>query len=32
MDRSSMIGAVLGQALEPIENGKGTINVLVSLQ
>jgi len=31
-DRSLMIGAVLGKALEPIENGKGTINVLVSLQ
>jgi hypothetical protein len=31
-DRSLMIGAVLGKALEPIKSGKGTINVLVSLQ
>ena len=31
-DRSRMIGAVVGKALEPINGGKGTINVLVSLQ
>jgi hypothetical protein len=31
-DRSIMIGAVLGKALEPIADGKGMVNVLVSLQ
>ncbi len=31
-DRSLMIGAVLGKALEPIAEGKGMVNVLVSLQ
>lgn len=31
-DRSLMIGAVLGKALEPIADGKGMVNVLVSLQ
>lgn len=31
-DRTRMIGAVVGKALEPISQGKGTINVLVSLQ
>jgi hypothetical protein len=31
-DRGLMIGAVLGKALEPITEGKGMVNVLVSLQ
>ncbi len=32
MDRSRMLGAVLGKALEPLENGRGVIEVLVTLQ
>lgn len=31
-DRSRMIGAVLGKALEPLPSGKGVIQVLVTLQ
>jgi trimeric autotransporter adhesin len=31
-DRSRMLGAVVGKAMEPLKNGKGTIHVLVSLQ
>ena len=31
-DRSRMIGAVVGKALEPLPKGDGTINVLVTLQ
>ena len=31
-DRSKMLGAVIGKALEPFEKGKGVIQVLVTLQ
>ena len=31
-DRSKMLGAVVGKALEPLEEGKGVIQVLVTLQ
>jgi len=31
-DRTRMLGAVLGKALEPVEAGKGVIQVLVTLQ
>ena len=31
-DRSRMLGAVVGKALEPLAEGKGTIQVLVTLQ
>jgi hypothetical protein len=31
-DRSRMLGAVVGKALEPLRDGKGTIQVLVTLQ
>jgi hypothetical protein len=31
-DRSRMLGAVVGKALEPLLEGKGVINVLVTLQ
>jgi hypothetical protein len=31
-DRSRMLGAVLGKALEPLTSGKGVIQVLVTLQ
>jgi trimeric autotransporter adhesin len=31
-DRSRMLGAVVGKALEPLSEGKGTIQVLVTLQ
>ena len=31
-DRSKMLGAVVGKALEPLRQGKGTIQVLVTLQ
>ena len=31
-DRSKMLGAVVGKALEPLEAGKGVIQVLVTLQ
>ena len=31
-DRSQMVGAVLGKALEPLAKGEGVIQVLVSLQ
>jgi hypothetical protein len=31
-DRSRMLGAVLGKAMQPLESGKGTIEVLVTLQ
>ncbi len=31
-DRSQMVGAVLGKALEPLAKGDGVIQVLVSLQ
>jgi len=31
-DRSKLVGAVVGKALEPLQNGKGLIQVLVTLQ
>lgn len=31
-DRSRMLGAVIGKALEPLNDGKGTIQVLLTLQ
>jgi hypothetical protein len=31
-DRSRMLGAVVGKALEPLSEGKGVIEVLVTLQ
>jgi hypothetical protein len=31
-DRSKMLGAVVGKALEPLREGKGTVQVLVTLQ
>ena len=31
-DRSRLLGAVVGKALEPLPNGRGTIQVLVTLQ
>ena len=31
-DRSKMLGAVVGKALEPLEKGKGVVQVLVTLQ
>jgi hypothetical protein len=31
-DRARMLGAVVGKALEPLSEGKGTIQVLVTLQ
>ena len=31
-DRSRMLGAVVGKALEPLNEGRGVIQVLVSLQ
>ena len=31
-DRSKMLGAVVGKALEPLLEGKGVIQVLVTLQ
>jgi hypothetical protein len=31
-DRSKLVGAVVGKALEPLQNGKGVIQVLVTLQ
>ena len=31
-DRSRMLGAVVGKALEPLLGGNGVINVLVTLQ
>jgi hypothetical protein len=31
-DRSRMLGAVVGKALEPLGQGKGVIQVLVTLQ
>ena len=31
-DRSRMLGAVVGKALEPLSEGKGVIQVLVTLQ
>ena len=31
-DRSKMLGAVVGKALEPLREGKGVIQVLVTLQ
>lgn len=31
-DRSGMLGAVVGKALEPLQEGKGVIQVLVTLQ
>jgi hypothetical protein len=31
-DRSKMLGAVVGKALEPLSSGEGTIQVLVTLQ
>ena len=31
-DRSKMLGAVVGKALEPLEEGKGVVQVLVTLQ
>ena len=31
-DRSRMLGAVVGKALEPLAEGKGVIEVLVTLQ
>jgi len=31
-ERSKMLGAVVGKALEPLEQGKGVIQVLVTLQ
>jgi hypothetical protein len=31
-DRSRMLGAVVGKALEPLQNGTGVIQVLVTLQ
>lgn len=31
-DRTQMLGAVVGKALEPLEHGTGLINVLVTLQ
>ncbi len=32
VDRSRMLGAVVGKALEPLASGKGVIQVLVTLQ
>jgi hypothetical protein len=31
-DRSRMLGAVVGKALEPLASGKGLIQILVALQ
>ena len=31
-DRSKLVGAVVGKALEPLQNGKGVIQVLATLQ
>jgi hypothetical protein len=31
-DRSRMVGAIVGKALEPLEKGTGTILVLITLQ
>ena len=31
-DRSKMLGAVVGKALEPLREGKGVVQVLVTLQ
>ncbi len=31
-DRSRLVGAVVGKALEPLQSGKGVIQVLVTLQ
>lgn len=31
-DRSKMLGAVVGKALEPLHEGKGVVQVLVTLQ
>ncbi len=31
-DRSRMLGAIIGKALEPLDHGAGTIEVLVTLQ
>ena len=31
-DRNKMLGAVVGKALEPLRNGRGLIQVLVTLQ
>lgn len=31
-DRNRMLGAVVGKALEPLSDGKGVIQVLVTLQ
>ncbi len=31
-DRSRMLGAILGKAMEPLRSGKGTIQVLITLQ
>jgi hypothetical protein len=31
-DRNRMLGAVVGKALEPLREGKGVIQVLVTLQ
>ena len=31
-DRNQMLGAVVGKALEPLAEGKGVIQVLVTLQ
>jgi hypothetical protein len=30
-DRSKLVGAVVGKALEPLQRGKGVIQVLVTL-
>jgi hypothetical protein len=30
--RNKMLGAVVGKALEPLDDGKGVIQVLVTLQ
>jgi hypothetical protein len=31
-DRTRMVGAVVGKALQPLEKGEGVIQVLVTLQ
>jgi hypothetical protein len=31
-DRSKVLGAVVGKALEPLREGKGVVQVLVTLQ
>jgi hypothetical protein len=31
-DRGQLLGAIVGQALQPLEMGKGTVEVLITLR